>query len=180
MSGEPVSRAFIDHAIEFLTGDYLPKIERCLERLTDEQIWWRPNSESNSIGNLILHLCGNARQWIVCGLGTAPDNRIRDDEFARRDVVPRDELLQLLRTTLADVENVLRQLDPGVLLEKRSIQGSSVDVLEAIFHVTEHFSMHTGQIIMLTKMVTATDLRFYVFEAGAPVERWRSGPSSSL
>ena len=177
MIADSVPRAFIDRAIEFLTGDYLPKIERCLEQLNDQQIWWRPNPESNSIGNLVLHLCGNARQWIVCGLGSAPDNRVRDEEFARRDVIPRAELLQLLRTTLADVETVLRHLDASSLLEERTIQGSSVDVLEAIFHVTEHFSMHTGQIIMLTKMSTATDLRFYDFEDATPVERWHSDRS---
>lgn len=173
MSADSVSRAFINRAIAFLTGDYLPKIERCLEQLNDDQIWWRPNAESNSIGNLVLHLCGNARQWIVCGLGFEPDNRNRDAEFARRDPVPRAELLTLLRTTLTDVESTLRQLDPTTLLETRKIQGSDVDVLEAIFHVTEHFSMHTGQIIMLTKMLTQQDLKFYDFSAGAPAHTWR-------
>src|SRR5262245_12282977 len=68
-----IAQAFIAQASEFLLGDYLPKLERCLEKLNDDQIWWRANEESNSIGNLILHLCGNVRQWIVCGLGTAPD-----------------------------------------------------------------------------------------------------------
>lgn len=174
---ESVARAFLDRAIDFLTGEYLPKIERCLEQLSDEQIWWRANEQSNSIGNLLLHLCGNARQWIVCGLGSAPDTRTRDAEFARRDPLERAELLSLLRSTLGDVENVLRDLDPSTLLEKQKIQGHDVDVLEAVFHVTEHFSMHTGQILLLTKLLTATDLRFYDFEAGAPVERWRSGPS---
>ena len=178
-TAENVSTAFINQAIDFLTDDYLPKIERCLERLTDEQIWWRSNEQSNSIGNLVLHLCGNARQWIVCGLGSEPDTRLRDAEFAQRDAVPRADLLQLLRTTLADVENVLRQLNPSVLLEKRTIQGSEVDVLYAIFHVTEHFSMHAGQIFLLTKLLNATDLQFYDFDAGAPVERWRSGSSGS-
>jgi uncharacterized damage-inducible protein DinB len=157
----------------------LPKIERCLERLSDEQIWWRPNEESNSIGNLVLHLCGNARQWIVSGVGGAGDGRDRDAEFAQREVVPRDELLAPLRTTLADVDGTLKNLTPETLLERRAIQGSDVDVLEAIFHVTEHFSMHTGQIIMLTKMLTSTDLRFYGFEDGAPVHRWGSGSSPS-
>jgi uncharacterized damage-inducible protein DinB len=164
--------AFIERAIEFLTGEYLPKIERCLELLNDEQIWWRANEESNSVGNLVLHLCGNARQWIVCGLGSAPDTRTRDAEFAQRETIARAELLQLLRSTLVDVESVLRNLPPSTLLQKRTIQGSEVDVLEAIFHVTEHFSMHTGQIIMLTKLLTATDLRFYGFEDGAPVHRF--------
>ena len=159
-------------AREFLVEEYLPKIERCLERLTDEQIWWRPNEESNSIGNLVLHLCGNARQWIVSGVGGAPDRRERDAEFAQREAVPRDDLLTLLRTTLRDVDEVLKTLAPETLLERHTIQGSDVDALEAIFHVTEHFSMHTGQIIMLTKMLTSSDLRFYGFEGGAPVHRW--------
>lgn len=168
-----VGAAFIDRAIDFLTNEYLPKIERCLEQLNDEQIWWRANEESNSIGNLVLHLCGNARQWIVCGLGSEPDTRTRDAEFARRDPLARAELVQLLRSTIADVVSVLRNLPASSLLQKRTIQGSEVDVLQAIFHVTEHFSMHTGQIIMLTKILTATDLRFYGFEAGRPVHRWR-------
>jgi uncharacterized damage-inducible protein DinB len=85
--------------------------------------------------------------------------------------------LALLRTTLSDIEAVLKNLTPETLLERRTIQGSDVDVLEAIFHVTEHFSMHTGQIIMLTKLLTSADLRFYGFEDGAPVHRWHSGSS---
>ena len=142
-----ISRAFLARASAFLMGDYLPKIERCLEKLTDEQIWWRANEESNSIGNLILHLCGNARQWIICGIGGQPDNRNRDAEFAQRGVIARDELLTLLRSTLAEVETTLRTVDPSILLERRPIQGNDVEILEAIFHVTEHFSMHAGPII---------------------------------
>ena len=167
-----ISRAFIARASAFLLGDYLPKIERCLEKLTDEQIWWRANEESNSIGNLILHLCGNVRQWIICGVGGQPDNRNRDAEFAQRGIIARDELLTLLRSTLSEVDDTLRRLDPSILLERRPIQGHDVDILEAIFHVTEHFSMHTGQIIMLTKMLTASDLHFYDFEEDVPMRRW--------
>ena len=171
-NAESVARAFLNRAIDFLTDEYLPKIERCLEQLSDEQIWWRANEQSNSIGNLVLHLCGNARQWIVCGLDSQPDARTRDAEFARRDPLDRAELLSLLRSTLGDVESVLRDLDPSTLLEKRKIQGHEVEVLEAVFHVTEHFSMHTGQIIMLTKMLTHKDLRFYDFSTGTPVHTW--------
>jgi len=155
------SRAFIERASAFLIADYLPKIERCLDKLTDAQIWWRPNEESNSIGNLILHLCGNARQWIVCGVGGAPSTRDRDAEFAQREVISRDELLDLLRSTLSEVKTTLASLDPAILLDPRQIQGYDIDVLYAIFHVTEHFSMHTGQIIMLTKHLIASDLAFY-------------------
>ena len=169
---EDVSRRFLDCAADFLVSDYLPKIERCLEKLSDEQIWWRPNKESNSIGNLILHLCGNARQWIVSGIGAGPDNRNRDAEFEQRELIPRSELLSLLRSTLTDVETTLRTLDANVVLDYRKIQGNDVDILEAVFHVTEHFSMHTGQIIMLTKMLTSSDLEFYEFEGDVPRRQW--------
>jgi uncharacterized damage-inducible protein DinB len=174
-----ISHAFIARASAYLVGDYLPKIERCLEKLSDEQIWWRANEESNSIGNLILHLCGNARQWIISGLGSQPDGRNRDSEFEQRDLIARAELLTLLDSTLSEVQMVLGELDPSTLLERRKIQGNDVEILEAIFHVTEHFSMHTGQIIMLTKMLTSADLRFYEFEDNVPVHRWHSDSSGS-
>jgi len=170
----PIGSAFIARASEFLGSEYLPKIERCLEQLDDHQVWWRPNPQSNSIGNLVLHLCGNARQWIVSGLGGADDKRVRDAEFLQKDTIEKKKLTELLRSTVAEVVATLQGLDPETLLEKRTIQGAEVDVLQAVFHVTEHFSMHTGQIILLTKMLTASDLRFYDFEDGAPVHRWEA------
>jgi len=120
----------------------------------------------------VLHLCGNARQWIVCGVGGAPSTRDRDAEFAQRDVIARAELLQLLRSTIADVDSTLQNLDRAILLERRTIQSSDVDVLEAIFHVTEHFSMHAGQIFLLTKFLAKKDLAFYDFSTGKPVQKW--------
>jgi uncharacterized damage-inducible protein DinB len=156
-----VSRAFIDKARQLIAGKYLPKIESCLEKLTDEQVWWRPNSESNSIGNLLLHLCGNARQWIICGLGTEPDARKRQTEFDARDVIPRDRLLHKLTATIAEVDGVLASFDAARLLDEYRIQDTTTTALAAIFHVTEHFSMHTGQIILITKQLTEQDLHFY-------------------
>jgi uncharacterized damage-inducible protein DinB len=156
-----IGQTFIARSRYHLSEDFLPKIERCLERLTDEQIWWRANSQSNSVGNLLLHLSGNARQWIVGGLGGAPDARDRDAEFAQRETIPRAELLALLKQTLGEVDSTLTQLDANKLLETRTIQGFEVSVLEAILHVVEHFSMHTGQIILLTKQLTAQNLLFY-------------------
>src|SRR3982074_762610 len=91
-SATEISNAFVAQARAFLSTDYLPKIERCLEQLTDEEVWWRANQESNSIGNLLLHLSGNARQWIVCGLGGASDQRERQKEFDERALIPRSEL----------------------------------------------------------------------------------------
>ena len=178
---DETARAFIEEARRLLAEDYLPKIERCLERLTDEQIWWRANPDSNSVGNLLLHLAGDARQWIVSGVGGASDTRARQAEFdagkGDRDGAARPgapELLSALRATLAEVDAVLARLDPAALLERRRIQGlDDVVVLSAVFHVVEHFSMHTGQIILLTKLLTAGDLGFYDFSAGAPRANWR-------
>jgi uncharacterized damage-inducible protein DinB len=170
---------FIARSRYHLIDDFLPKIERCLERLTDDQASWRPNEQSNSIGNLVLHLCGNARQWIVCGVGGAADSRDRNAEFAQRGVIPRAELQRLLRQTLNDVDATLRQYDTDRLLESRTIQGSKVSALEAILHVVEHFSMHTGQILVLTKMLTNTDLAFYKFEGTTAVPEWKSEAAQS-
>ncbi len=154
-------REFIARSRYHLGEDFLPRIESCVALLSDEQIWWRPNEESNSIGNLVLHLNGNARQWIVCGLGAASDGRNRDSEFAQREIILREELVALLRQTISDVVATLETFDPGRLLERKRIQGLDVTALEAILHVVEHFSMHTGQIILLTKLITAQDLEFY-------------------
>ncbi len=173
-----IGAEFLARSRYHLSEDFLPKIERCLALLTDEQIWWRPNSQSNSIGNLLLHLSGNARQWIVCGVGAAPDARDRDAEFAQRELIPRAELSSLLRQTLREVDSTLAEFDPGKLVETRKIQGLDVSVLEAILHVVEHFSMHTGQIILMTKMLTQEDLAFYEFIDAKPVMKWKSAKDS--
>jgi uncharacterized damage-inducible protein DinB len=170
--GAEVSLAFVQNARDLITQEYLPKIKRCVENLTDEQVWWRPNPDSNSIGNLLLHISGNARQWIVGGLGGETDKRQRQTEFDERRVIPREELLALLGTTVADVDNALACFDPTRLLDSFSIQGTETTALAAIFHVTEHISMHTGQIILLTKMLANLDLVFYDFSSGKPAHTW--------
>ena len=170
---DEVGSALIAQARSFLVEDYLPKIERCLALLTDEQIWWRPNPESNSIGNLLLHLSGNVRQWIVAGLGGSHDARDRDAEFAQREIISRADLSARLRDTLRDADAALAALNPDRLLNPCKIQGLEVTTLYAMLHVVEHFSMHTGQIILMSKMLAQADLRLYDFEDGKPVFTWR-------
>lgn len=167
-----IGQAFIDRSRHHFAEDFLPKIERCLELLSDEQIWWRANPQSNSIGNLLLHLSGNVRQWIVCGVGGAPDARDRDAEFAQRTVIPREELLARLKQTLSEADSALASFPSDRLLERMQIQGSEVTALEAILHVVEHFSMHTGQIILMSKVFAEVDLGFYDFSGPAPVPKW--------
>lgn len=154
-------RDFTAQAVHHLRIDFVPKIARCLEMLTDEEIWWRPNENSNSVGNLILHLCGNVRQWIVSGVGRQPDRRRRDLEFSTREARPAKELIQQLKATVDEAAAVIESLDEPRLMEKRRIQIYDVTALQAVFHVVEHFSCHTGQILYVTKMLKDRDLGFY-------------------
>jgi uncharacterized damage-inducible protein DinB len=139
---------------------YLPRISRCVELLTDEEIWWRPNTASNAAGNIVLHLSGNVRQWIVSGLGGAKDVRDRDKEFAERGPMPRQELIARLKDTIADACQVIDTMAAEALSREFDIQGYRVTGLAAVAHVCEHFSYHTGQIIYLTKLKRGEDLRF--------------------
>jgi uncharacterized damage-inducible protein DinB len=145
---------FIAQSRTFLSADYLPKIERCLEVLSDEEIWWRANEGSNSIGNLLLHLAGSTRAWIAGVAGGVPNPRDRQREFDQREQIPRAELLARIRQTVTEADGVLARLEVDVLLEQRKAGADEVTVLYALYHAVEHFAMHTGQIIMLAKVRT--------------------------
>ena len=147
-----IAKHFVAQSRGFLSSDYLPKIERCLEVLSDEDVWWRANEGSNSIGNLLLHLEGSTRAWIVGVVGGFHNPRDRQQEFDEREHIPRTELMSRLRQTLTEADGILARLEVEVLLERRQARGEEVTVLLAVYHAVEHFSMHTGQIIMLAKM----------------------------
>lgn len=167
-----VSRSFIDQSRTLLTHSYLPRIERCVERLPDDALWWRANEGSNSVGNLMLHLAGNLRQWIVTGLGRSPYQRDRPGEFAASDPLPREVLLHTLRTAVHEADHVLARLEPQRLTERHLIQGHECHGLDAIYHVVEHFAMHTGQIIFFTKQRVG-DLQFYEATNHSFREKWK-------
>jgi uncharacterized damage-inducible protein DinB len=156
-----VSRAFLDKSRNLMVSDYLPKIERCLDRLTDSDIWWRPNEASNSIGNLILHLSGNVTMWIIGGVGKLPFERHRQAEFDEHRMISSAELLGRLKSVVQQADEVISAVGSNDLLGRRQIQGYDVSVLEAIYHVVEHFSMHTGQIILLSKARIGQDLNLW-------------------
>jgi uncharacterized damage-inducible protein DinB len=142
-------------------GEYLPRIQVCLELLSEDDIWWRTHETNNSVGNLVLHLCGNVRQWIVAGVGGREDVRDRPAEFAARGSVTKESLLEKMKETVREADETLAKLNTERLSEKRRIQGYDVTCFGAIFSVVEHFSGHVGQIIYITKMRTGKDLRFY-------------------
>src|SRR6266550_6212625 len=156
-----VGKTFTNHSRHLLTSDYLPKIEACLHRLSEEDVWWRPNEASNSVGNLILHLCGNVTMWIIGGVGGRNFQRNRQQEFDERRQIPKAELLTTLKGVVEEADEVIESLDENELLHRREIQTYDVTLLEAVYHVVEHFSMHTGQIILLSKARVAEDLRLW-------------------
>jgi uncharacterized damage-inducible protein DinB len=137
------------------------RIDTCLSQLSEEQVWMRGGENENAVGNLVLHLCGNLRQWIVAGVGGEPDVRRRDEEFAARGGVMIGGLRERLQETVAQATAVIDSVRAERLPDRLVIQGYEVSVLEAIYHVVEHFSMHTGQILFVTKMMTGADLGFY-------------------
>jgi len=139
----------------------IPRIGICVEKLTDEQVWWRPNAESNSVGNLILHLCGNAGQWILSGVAGQPDIRQRQLEFDEKGPIPRADLLSLLEQTALEIRPIIEQVQPDEFIQSRKVQVFEESVLAILIHVTEHFSYHTGQITWITKMLTEDQVGFY-------------------
>ncbi|NNK63646.1 MAG: DUF1572 family protein [Gemmatimonadetes bacterium] len=169
-----VADDFLQASRRFLVDEYPRKIQRAVVGMSEVDLWWRPNDVSNSVGNLLLHLAGNVRQWVVHGLGGRPDVRRRAEEFARNGGLSAAEALTVLRRATDDADAVLAGLDPARLEEDLEIQGLAVRGLDALYHVVEHFSMHTGQILYLAKMRSGTDLGFYVVdEEGKVVDtRW--------
>jgi hypothetical protein len=169
-----IAPAFIEQSRRLLTYSYLPRIEGAVRGLSTENVWWRANDQSNSIGNLILHLDGNLRQWLVSGIGGAPDVRDRQQEFNRLDGWSGHDLVLRLRRTVEEADAVLAKVDPEDLLTAKRIQGYDVTVMRAIYTAVEHFSMHTGQIILLAKMWKG-DLGFYDVSEGEPRPMWPGG-----
>jgi hypothetical protein len=153
--------AFLRFSREKLIEQYWPRLRSCVESLTDAQVWWRPNEASNSIGNLILHLNGNVRQWLVSSFMQAEDARNRPAEFSERQRIPGSTLLAKLGETLTEASHVLGSLTEADLLSTLHIQGYTVSGLHAVYQVVEHFGMHYGQIVYITKLLRGEDLGFY-------------------
>jgi hypothetical protein len=140
--------------LETMTGN----LGVCLSRLTDAQIWERHGDHENAVGNLVLHLCGNMRQWIITGIGGDTDVRDRDAEFNADGGMGAEELMGKFALTVAEARGIIASLPPDRLLERINPQNGEVSVLDAIYQVVGHVQQHLGQIILLTKQMTGTDL----------------------
>lgn len=152
-----IATAYLQTARAATSAD-LARIERALAFVDDTELWWRANEASNSLGNLLLHLAGSHRFWIVSVVGREPSHRQRQQEFETRGGQTKTALLELLRLTVADANDVLAGLEPDALLDAREAFGKPWTVLGAIHHTVAHFSLHTGQILLLVKQLKGIDL----------------------
>ena len=152
---------FLEFSRVKLLEQYWPRLRSCVESLTDKQVWWRPNESSNSVGNLVLHLNGNVQQWLVASFNRAADHRDRPAEFAEREGLPAAALLEQLGSTMKQASELLPRLTEADLLATYHIQGYTVSGLRAVYQVVEHFALHYGQIVYITKQLRGEDLGFY-------------------
>ena len=126
-------------------------INHCVNQLTDDQVWWRPSESMNSVANLLLHLSGNVRQWIVSGVGGVADVRERQKEFDQRSSTPKTELMQQIGSAVADAKMALSGISAEELLRIRPVQRNDVTGMQAIFHSVAHFRGHTQEIVHMTR-----------------------------
>jgi uncharacterized damage-inducible protein DinB len=166
---------FVARSRYWLTKEYPIKLRRCLESLPPAAVWARPNQGCNSIGNLLLHLTGNVSEWILGGVGGQAVTRHRSAEFRQRQGADASILLMGLDGVLAKADSVLARLTAQDLERSLVIQGRETTVLAAIYHVVEHFAMHTGQIIFLTKMYAPGKIQFYEDADGLARPVWHTG-----
>lgn len=157
---QPLMNEFIHHSVNRIEEN-TKKIRKCFAELDEKDIWKYPNESSNSIGNMILHLCGNIRQYIISSLGSSEDIREREKEFSTRGGFDKKELAERLDEILTGAISVLKKVDAENLLKVRSVQGYRYSGLGIIYHVVEHYSYHTGQIIFFTKILKNKDLGLY-------------------
>ena len=153
-------REFINHSINRLEEN-TKKVSQCFDELDEKDIWIHPNKSSNSIGNLTLHLCGNIRQYIISSMGGKEDIRERDLEFSTQGGLTKSELLGKLTAIINEAKSIINSADSASLLKVRSVQGYEYSGLGIIYHVVEHYSYHTGQVIFFTKLLKNKDMAFY-------------------
>ena len=155
-----VIKEFIEQSI-YRIEENMHRIIKCLGEIEEKEIWKSPNDNSNSIGNLILHLCGNMRQYAISALNEIKDTREREREFSTKKGYTGSELLNELANTISEAVGTIKNMDENRLTKIYSVQGFNLSGIGIIIHVTEHFSYHTGQIAFWTKQIRNKDLGFY-------------------
>lgn len=152
---------FVEFSRRTLVEEYWPRLRSAVESLNEQQVWSRANNASNSVGNLLLHLDGDVRQWLVWPFKQVDGFRDRAAEFSARGIAPGPRLLNQLGATLQEASDVLQTLTNAELAATYTIDGHTVTGLDAVYHVVEHFGVHYGQVLYITKMLRAVNLRFH-------------------
>ena len=155
-----VIKEFVDNAI-YRLDESTRMIDIAFEKLKEEEVWMRPNKSSNSMGNLILHLCGNIRQYAISSLGEVEDTRVRDEEFNTTSRLPKKELLDKLFNTVEMAKSTIKDTTDKQWLKKRDVQGFNFSGIGVVLHAVEHYSYHTGQIAFWVKQLKNNPLGFY-------------------
>jgi len=154
-----LAQSLVHQLRKFLTAAH-ERIHHCVGQLNDGEVWWRPDESMNSIANILQHLCGNVRQWIIDGVGQTPNQRNRPQEFADRSMRPKAELLNQLDAAVREADEVLASLTEKQLLEPRRIQGFDETVLSALLNSISHFTGHSQEIIYITRLQLGPDYRY--------------------
>ncbi|MBK8502144.1 MAG: DUF1572 family protein [Saprospiraceae bacterium] len=158
---DDLHRLFLPEIRRRLTGEGQERILKCLDLLTEEDIWYRPNAQSNSVGNLVLHLCGNVTQWLFSTMGGEEDTRKRQSEFDEKGPVSRENLKQKIIDLMLQADQIIKDLDSNELTKIYSVQGFQESGLAILIHITEHFSYHVGQITYFVKARRDIDVGYY-------------------
>ena len=166
---------FLSRSRYWLTKEYPIKLRHCVNALPPGMVWARPDDSSNSIGNLLVHLTGNVTEWILGGVGGQTISRYRAGEFAQKEGRDGPALLDDLEVILLKADSVLAGLSAKNLERSIVIQGRETTVVGAIYHVVEHFAMHTGQIVFLTKLYAPGKIHFYEDAGGLAQPTWHKG-----
>lgn len=161
MEASSLANLLIEEARFRLVEESIPRLRKCLEKMTPEQIWYRPNKETVSAGNLVLHLCGNVKQWLISGLGGLPDHRNRSLEFEEEGPLETGQLFDMLADLESQINAVMDKMPLVDLSAHHSIQGFTVSGVSILIHVVEHFSYHVGQVTFMVKSRQALDMGYY-------------------
>jgi hypothetical protein len=153
-----LSRVVLDALVSRITKIFPEQIRSCVDKLSEDELWWRPNDQSNSVGNLVLHLSGSMRHYIAHSIGGQDYERNRPAEFSERGPVPKQELLSTFDETLSQVKETLSAFDPTRFMEPATEPSYNPTIFNQIFNVSVHVAMHTGQIVFITKMLEAGSL----------------------
>ena len=146
------------------------KLKHCLAQLDEDELWWRPQPELNSVGNLLLHMEGNLRQWSIVALGSEEDRRQRDREFSATRRLLKSKVWEQVSITVEEAKTVISEVQPTRWLDRLVVQGFDVNVINAVIHTTTHFQGHTHQVILLTRMIRGEG---YSFQWNDDVDRSR-------